>query len=104
MSDFSKTPTSTSKRNPKPKRQKLTDIPEEQRHNYVEIAGKVHHRGALSPTVLEKIDSGNLKLTIMPLTVVNNHNDGTVINTANTTPKTFDIKPNKGTLRSEPDA
>jgi hypothetical protein len=60
----------------KQKRLKLEDLPEELRPFYVVIGNQLHHRGQISPTVLERIDAGTNKLQILGLTVVKHENTG----------------------------
>jgi hypothetical protein len=103
--EYSAVPISYSGKRPKKKkRMTMADLPEEQKQFYVELDGRLYHRGQISPFVLERIDAGTHKMTIMPLTVISNHNDPSEIIAPTTAKKTFDIKPNKSSLRGNTDA
>ncbi len=83
----------------------MSDVPLEQQQFYCEYGGRLYNKGSLSESTLAKVLSGQTGFTILPLTVVSNHNDGTTPSDVAATKKVFDnIKPNKGTLRSESDA
>ncbi len=78
----------------KQKRLKLEDLPEDMRQHYVLIGNQLHHRGQISPLVLERIDAGVNTLKIMGLAVAkfpeNNGQTNKEINAVNANKESTD--------------
>ena len=74
---LSKEPTSYSKARKPVKKLLLADIPEEVRHLYRQIDGKLYHIDQLSPSFLSRLDRAEpTGIRIMPLNIVKHHNEG----------------------------